>query len=199
MPLQYIPVSELEAVNLCLAQIGEDSISDLEVSGVSDVATARDTLHRISREVQSQGWHFNKDTEWPLSPDPASGEVSIPANALSCDPSYVGKRYVDRAGKFWDLANRTFNIGEVVKCDICWFFPFEELPQPARAYIAIRAARVYQRQDLGAESIDALTEDEEVRARANLDRWESEHAETNILNEHSISGTVNRHFNPRRM
>ena len=58
--------TELEAVNTILECIGEQPTATLEVPGISEVALARQLLHNVSRAVQSEGFSFNSEEEYPL-------------------------------------------------------------------------------------------------------------------------------------
>jgi hypothetical protein len=57
----------------------------------------------------------------------------------------------------------------------------EDLPQAARHYVMVRAARVFQQRVLGSETLDGFTERDEARARMSLKRYDSQTADYNIL------------------
>ena len=52
--------SELPAVNQILQTVGQAPVTTLDQTN-PDVAIAYDTLLQVSREVQSEGWTFNKE------------------------------------------------------------------------------------------------------------------------------------------
>jgi hypothetical protein len=54
-------MTELEAVNVLLTTIGEAPVNTLTGNQVTDVTVAKQVLLEISREIQSQGWHFNTE------------------------------------------------------------------------------------------------------------------------------------------
>ena len=54
-------MTELEAVNILLTTIGEAPVNTLTGNQVTDVSIANQVLNEVSREVQSQGWHFNTE------------------------------------------------------------------------------------------------------------------------------------------
>ena len=63
--------TQLEAVNSMLGHIGEapvDSIATPSSLPIS-ASTALTILDEVSREVQSDGWHFNTEYDVTLSPD----------------------------------------------------------------------------------------------------------------------------------
>ena len=55
-------MTELEAVNVLLTTIGEQPINSFW-NQTTDVTIARQVLNEVNREVQSQGWHFNTETD----------------------------------------------------------------------------------------------------------------------------------------
>ena len=55
---------ELQAVNQILASVGQAPVTTLEQTN-PDVAIAYDTLQQVSREVQAEGWTFNKEYHYP--------------------------------------------------------------------------------------------------------------------------------------
>ena len=50
---------ELQAVNQILASVGQAPVTTLEQTN-PDVSIALDTLRQVSREVQAEGWSFNR-------------------------------------------------------------------------------------------------------------------------------------------
>jgi len=186
MSLTYTPTTELEAVNFLLSLISESPISSLStISGLADAAVARATLHETSRDVQMQGWHFNTEEEYPLVPD-ASNYLLLPANTLDVDTTGADayRNLVMRNGKLYDKENHTFTFTDVVedvKVNLILFLTWDELPQHARAYITIKAGRIYQLKILGSEVTDTLTEDDELQALAVLKERESDNADYNML------------------
>ena len=67
---------ELPAVNQILAACGQAPVTSLDQTN-PDVAIAYDTLLETSREVQSEGWSFNKEAHYPMTPD-INNEIKIP-------------------------------------------------------------------------------------------------------------------------
>lgn len=154
----------LEAVNIMISILGIRPVNDIDTSGVSEAAMARDLLHEVSKEVQTPGWSFNSDIEYPLTPN-ESDNIEIPANALTCDPCSWYSKYTERANKLYDKVARSFTITETVLCDIVWFQVFTDLPEAARKYIAIRAGRKFQERFQADEGMWKYTADDELQAR----------------------------------
>ena len=59
---------ELQAVNQILASVGQAPVTTLEQTN-PDVAIAYNTLQQVSREVQAEGWTFNREYRYPLTPN----------------------------------------------------------------------------------------------------------------------------------
>jgi hypothetical protein len=136
--------TQLAAVNEILGSVGQAPVTVLDQTN-PEVAFAFTTLMDISREVQAEGWSYNKEYEYPLVADNA-GLINIPPNALSVDLSNIYENAtfdtVVRQGKLYDRINHTFNWtpNKEYKVDILWYFDFDDLPQPFRDYITARAA-----------------------------------------------------------
>lgn len=180
MALSLTPTTELEAVNIMLTSIGEQPVNTLESGGVSEVSIARTILHQTSRQVQEVGLRFNKETEYSLAKSP-DDTVSIPSNALRVDPSDYTKDYVVRGSRLYDRENHTYEFDEAVKVDIVFFLTFTDLPQAAREYITIRAARIFQTRVLGSETLHAFTLSDEQQAFLALMRQEIDSADYNVF------------------
>lgn len=181
--------TKLEAVNTMLFTIGESPVNTLSGSQVVDAVTAEQTLDRISREVQSEGWAFNTDTGFPLKVqafDPYY--IYVPGSVLECDPCDKDSDLVVRGDRLYDRANHTFTfpIGTTVECDITWLFQFNELPESARNYITIRAARVFQAGAVGSDLLDGFTQRDEFAAMRRFKRHNAKVRDKNLLKNTAV-------------
>lgn len=181
------PTTELEAVNIMLGTIGEAPISSLEVSGLVDVAVAKQMLHEVSREVQSRGWDFNQEYNYPLALD-VDGFLSVPTNSLRVDTSGEYSQYdvVVRGNRLYDRENHTFVFSKTIKVDLTLFLAFEEMPEAARYFITVRAARRFQDRFLPSESGHVFSEVDEKAAAVTLKEAEGDTGDYNMLT-HSYS------------
>lgn len=168
------PTSELEAVNTMLSCIGEAPISDIETTGSVRVDQAKAMLNEISRTVQQRGWHFNSEDDYPLVRN-GTGELVLPTNTFRvCAAREHRADYdvVQRGTKLYDRKNHTFTFTVDLKVDIVLCLPFEELPEAARKYINIFAARTFQGRVQGSEAVYRFTsEDLGMAAR---DFWDAD-------------------------
>ena len=176
--------SELDAVNIMLGTIGESPISSLDSStGVADAVIARQTLSEVAIQVQEEGWHFNVEAKFVLTPSSDTGEIYLPTNCLEVDTSGPDAQLdvAMRGRKLYDRTNHTFIFSKSITTEMVLMLEFEELPQAARHYITVRAARVFQQRVIGSETLGTFTERDEVRARTALKRFEAKTADYNIL------------------
>lgn len=178
------PTSELEAVNLLLFTIGESPLNSLEDAGVVDAVLARNILRDTSRSAQKKGWTWNHETEFPLSEN-SSGEVPIPASTLSFLPSLKHERgvFVQRGNRAYDRVRHTYLIGRKLLANITFFLPYDELPETARSYIAISAARRFQAGRIGSDLLHAFTKEDELIALSDLMSEEAQQADFNYFED----------------
>lgn len=183
MTLELTPTTELEAVNVLLGAIGEAPISDLEALGNLYASQARDTLRAVSREVQSASWWFNTSESYTFTLN-AEGKVLPPQSILKLTPARGSVPLVLRGTRLINpltLAD-TFDSPPVADY-VVWFLAYEELPETARRYIAVRAARIFQTQVLGSDQLYVFTEDHEKEAYA---IFASEHADFTYARGHNF-------------
>lgn len=192
--MNLLPMTELEAVNLMLELIAEPPVNSLEGSVPIEVSIAQSTLRNVSREVQTQGWSFNTETNFPLAPD-INGYIIPPVNTISIDAS-DSTDIVIRGGKLYDKGTHSNIFTEPLNVDITWFLDFTDLPQFARSYITIRAARIFQKSQLGSDTIDRLTIEDERKALLLIQYNESDINDYNVLKHKDITRITARNSNP---
>lgn len=178
------PTTELEAINTILSVIGESPISSLaDISSVADAVTAQSILSEVSRQVQTKGWHFNTEKDFELTPDTFSKEITVPSNALRVDTSGDSREtdVVQRGTRLYDRIKHTFQFSASLKCEIVVLLPFDQLPQAARHYVTIKAARIFQSRTVGSEALYQFTSLDERDALLDLKRNEGITGDYNIL------------------
>ena len=137
--------TELEAINIMLAAIGEAPVNSLIGTLPVDVKLAQSTLTEFNKEIQSEGWSFNTEIDVTLTRD-GSNEISLPANVLRVDANIHQHPTIDpiqRGLKLYDRLNNVYEFEEDLICTVVYFRPFIELTEPARRYINIKAARIF--------------------------------------------------------
>lgn len=200
-----VPTTELEAVNAMLGAIGEAPVNTLQVTGIDDVAVAKQVLLEITRAVLTRGWHFNTDYNYPLNRD-VSNNFIVPPNALKIRPMPRFSATYDvtvRAGKLWwknppNEAAPTFDFSTAndsqIKFTIVWGFKFDELPEYVRRYIYIRAARVFTARRIGDAELEGLTEKDELEAKVSMDSDEGFEARRNLFRSNRIMRKITNRY-----
>jgi hypothetical protein len=158
----YHVTTELEAVNVMLGAIGEQPVNSLDISTISEVSIASGILYEVSREMQSRGWSFNEEDEYELAV--SEGEIPLPTNCLKVVVTGEYDYIIRRGNRLYNRTDHTFVFDAAVEATIVFFLPFTDLPQSARSYITMRAARKFQMRVLGSDSILKFTEVEENQA-----------------------------------
>jgi hypothetical protein len=188
------PTTKLEAVNTLLSAIGESPINTLN-SGLVEATLAEQIVDNISRSTQSRGWSFNTDLEFKLSPDLA-GEVALPTNCLHVDMTSLRMSstsdLVQRGNKLYDRVKNTFAIDDTIEVDIVVLLDFEDLPETARRFITVRAARIFQDRTLGSDTLHGFQQDDEITAWADLQQAEAEVQDYNIFDNYETYSVVDR-------
>ena len=163
--------TELQAINQILASVGQAPVTTLERTN-PDVAISWDTLMQVSREVQSEGWTFNREYDYPFVPN-SDKEILIPANILqldlSCNPGYMFRDKYDtiqRNGKLYDRRGHTFEFDETIKCDVKWYFDWDDLPTPIKDYITSRSAAIVSSRITGDATQYQFLQQQEAYMRA---------------------------------
>ena len=175
--------TELEAINIMLAAIGEAPVNSLTGLLPVDARTAQNTLTEINKEVQSEGWSFNTEIDVTLTRD-GSNQISLPANVLRVDANIHQHPTIDpiqRGLKLYDRQNNKYEFDEDLICTVVYFRDFNEITEQARRYINIKAARVFVDRLIGDQGLRTYTQEDETRARAILTESDYANADHNLL------------------
>ena len=98
-----------------------------------------------------------------------------------------------RGNRLYDRNGKTYTFTEPLKADLTTLLEFSDLPQAARHYITIRAARVFQQRVVGSDTLGNFTEKDEARALRAMRRYEARTADYNILtSNYSVMRTIDR-------
>ena len=136
-----------------------------------DVAIALNTLREVSREVQAEGWSFNKEYDYPITPD-NNDEINIPSNVLQMDLNTtrtvnLNRDSVNRGGKLYDRKAHSYKwTDETVYVDILWELDWGEIPEPIQAFIVARAATIVSSRIIGDPNQYQMLQQKEAFARA---------------------------------
>ena len=160
-------MTELEAVNLVLKNMGEAPVNSLTGVLPLEAAQAHDALKETSKSVQLQGWYFNREYRTLVPSN--SGFIYVPPNTLHVET--VGEsrafRVTVRDGRLYNMtpfSDTGYVFEGALKVMIILGLEFVELPSSARHYIARVAARQMQSTHVGDGQV--LQEDMQDEARA---------------------------------
>lgn len=176
------PTTELEAVNTMLSGIGEAPVNSLsEVT--ADVSLARHILNEVSREVQLEGFQWNVEDNYPLTPD-IHGLIKLHPSIVRVhfrEPT--DRELTIRGNQVYDRINHifTFPQGTAIFCTVTLLLPFEQLPEAARRYTTLKALRVFQERVVGSQVLSQYQQADEARARVQLMGEERRQDRPNLL------------------
>ncbi len=186
------PTTELGAINIMLAAIVMAPINSLVGTLTADVSLAQKILTITSREIQSAGWHFNTEFNWPLALD-VNGKIPLADNIMRVDVDRVSFNSVDvvARGKFlYDKMTRSFVFKNAQKANVVLFLPFEDLPEAARYYIAVKASRKLQDKVIGSDTLDGFDRSDELEAKAIFTEAEGDNADHSIFDTPGLAGAT---------
>tara|TARA_R100000329_G_scaffold35523_2_gene33362 strand:- start:2036 stop:2644 length:609 start_codon:yes stop_codon:yes gene_type:complete len=175
--------TELESINIMLAAIGESPINAITDPLPVDARLAQQTLAEINKKVQMEGWSFNTEIDVTLPRD-GSKHINLANSILRVDPNIHQHPTIDaiqRTLKLYDRLNNRYEFDEDLICTVVYFRAFTEIPEPARYYITIKAARVFVDRLVGDQGLRTYTEQDEIRARAILMETDLANGDHNLL------------------
>ncbi len=181
----YASSTELDAVNHVLMSVGESPVNTLSTQS-SEVAIAQNTLRQVCREVQSEGWVYNTEYEFPFVVD-TNDEVVIPHTVLQLDVNKFRHNddydVVRRNGKLYDRYSHSYKFKnlDTLYCDVVWFFEFDDIPQVFRDYISSRSSRIAVTRMVNDETAAKLLASDEAQLRALAVEYDTAQAEYNVF------------------
>lgn len=194
--MAVIPTTKLEAVNVILDVLSEQPVTSLGEN--QDATNAESRLDEINKRVQSKGWKFNTVQE-DFTTDGA-GVLTLPTNTAKFDwprtsfedPDLV-VREIGGVLRGYDVKNNTATLAlnkTFKNCSLVQLLDFIELPESARQFIMISAARTFQDRTVGSTTRARFTREDELRAEADLKREHATSGDYNILNGSLVSRAI---------
>ena len=180
--ISLTPMTELQAVNLLLAAIGEAAVSSLETATTVEVTQAKKLLSNVNRAAQQKGWHFNTEWDVVLTRD-IDNRIPLSESILSVYQPGQLMTIRGRSGSMYayDLDNNTFtwtkNLNNAVTITL---LDFIDSPNTFRQYVTTRAARIFQEEIIGQVSAETVNRQEEAEAYADLLDDDAERAGLNV-------------------
>lgn len=189
------PTTTLGAVNSMLSTIGEAPVNGLN-SGLVEAETAETILNEVSRSVQADGWNFNSEPNYSVAAT-SDGDVVLPAEIIRADLATTKYRsstteYIQRGNKMYDKANHTYNIGKTLKLNVVVLLAFELMPEVARRYVSVKAARIFQERVLGSSTLSQMNRTDEQEALFSLKEHEGDNGDYNIFDDYGTASVLDR-------
>ena len=189
-------MSELDAVNMMLMTIGEYKVNDLtNLAGRSDAAIAKDILNNTSRAVQSKGWTFNMDFDVVKVPN-GNDQIPLGNSVLRIDTTNKVRSgdsdIVERANKLYDREKNTHTFTENVTVNEVILLNFDELPEAARRFIAVRSARIFHDRVVGSGELHRFFQEDEAQAWSELLEYEGNVGDYTIFDSYDVYRVVER-------
>ena len=186
----------LEAINTILSAIGEAPINSLTGTLPIDATQAQNLLIEISRETMAASWHFNSFYDYTLSLDTDS-KIPLAENIMRVDldiNKYSPATYnvIKRGSFLFNKKDNTYAFDKALDANVILYLPFDELPENARRYITIRAARIFQDRLLGANTLHGFGITDEMNALTILKQEEADTADHSIFNNSDSYYIINR-------
>ena len=176
---------ELPAINQILSSCGQAPVTTLDQTN-PDVAIAYDTLLQVTREVQAEGWTFNKENHYEFVPD-TNDEIPIPNNILqiklSRNSSNIDYDGIRRNGKLYDRHNHryTWPNHDKVECDIIWEFDWVDIPEPVQNFIVSRASTMVSQRIVGDQNQYQMLQQQEAYTRAQALEYDTNQGQYTIF------------------
>ena len=167
-----------------LAAIGEAPVNSLTGTVPVDVRLAQSTLTEINKEIQSEGWSFNTEIDVTLNRNDTTKQIVLSTDILRIDPNIHQHPTIDaiqRGLKLYDRLNNRYEFDEDLICTVVYFRTFDEIPEPARRYMTIKAARVFVDRLVSDDGLRTYTQEDEIRARAILMETDLANGDHNLL------------------
>jgi hypothetical protein len=185
--------TELEAVNTMLSCVGEAPINSLLGDLPASIQIAVDLLNDVSRRTQAKGWSFNTEEDYELALN-GDSECVLPGDCLSCDLTVEdwSVNLVQRGTRLYDRKNHTYELDAAPRCTIVFFLTWDELPEAARNYIKIKAARIHQDNTVGSESHHRYSQQDEIEAYADIVGANAEAEDATIFDNWDVGSIVSR-------
>ena len=171
MTTQIATDTELSAVNSILGSIGQSPITSLTGNALQnpEIGFIKNLLDETNKNVQGEGWHFNKEDHVLRSPD-ANGHFLIPTDYLRYDVheglSDKNRDVVRKNGKLYDNVQHTDVFTGDLYFDITYLRAFTDVPPAIQRYIIARASVRAATQLVSNPDLVKLLQLEEAQTKA---------------------------------
>jgi hypothetical protein len=181
--------NKLQAINTMLSAIGEPPVNSLAAQR-ADSLIALTILDETTRDILSYGWQFNTDENVVMTPETTTGFLYISDSIVRVDIAYtddtVALEVVIRGNRLYNRLTSSYAFTEALTTTQVTLLDFDEMPEIAKRYITIRAARIFQDRVVGSSTLHAFEMQDEITALARLTEYENEVGDYNIFQSESV-------------
>ena len=199
--------NELSAVNQILGAIGQSPVTQLEFTN-PEVSYVYQLLQESTRDIQNEGWVFNRELAVPFTPD-ANDHIVITNDILRIDVSgnYInrGTDVVQRDGKLYDKVQHTYKFNRAnnlvgsdgkIYLDVVWLFSYDDMPQTFKRYAIAKAQVRAAAQLVSNPQLYAMLQQQEQMCRAAVMEYEGTQGDYTMMGW--PDGTQYRPYSPFR-
>lgn len=181
--------TKLESVNQMLSVINEASVTTITGTLSFEVSLAVSILDETVKELTMEPFVFNSEKDLTLTPD-VSDNIVIPGNYVQVRSS--SNDYVVRSGLLYSMVDKTSTFTKAIQVDVVYMLDFEDIPEAAKRYCTIRAARIYADRLVGAKDVRAFTQLDEVEAKAKLNSYQFGIDKPSLLKSSGVADILDR-------
>ena len=185
------PATELDAINEIIGAVGESPIDSLENLTDVDALNAQRLLSVINRQQQARGWSFNIVESYNLNPDMKTKKILWDSSFLYLKGSN-GEKYAKQGDLLKDVTNNTTTFNDSISVTVILLVPFDEMPEALRRFITAKAALAFATRYFGDETILSMLGNDVKEAWQQLQEYELDLNDYNILNNSSVQELTSR-------
>ena len=181
--------NKLQAINTMLSAIGEPPVNSLAAQR-ADSLIAQTILDETTRDILSYGWQFNTDENVVMTPETTTGFLYISDSIVRVDIAVtddtVELEVVIRGNRLYNRLTSSYAFTAALTTTQVTLLDFDEIPEIAKRYITIRAARIFQDRVVGSSTLHGFEMQDEITALARLTEYENEVGDYSIFQGESV-------------
>ena len=184
--------NELSAVNQILGAIGQSPVTALEYTN-PEVSYCYQLLQECTRDIQNEGWVFNRELAVPFTPD-ANDNIVFQNDMLRLDVTgdFINRNtdVVQRDGKLYDKVQHTYEFNRAhnlvnsdgkIYLNVTWLFPYDDMPQTFKRYAIAKAQVRAAAQLVSNPQLYSMLQQQEAMARASCVEYEGNQGDYTMM------------------
>lgn len=174
-------MNKLEAVNAVLRRVGKHPVTALDTGGISEAGRIEAVIDDVERQVQYEGWGYNRRTNVTLTPDSGNGDkIAVPDGVISIDIEDGSRKVIQRGDYLFDQDNNTDAFGSSVTVTYTLRMSWCSIPPVIREFIVAEAASQWNAH-WGKPQMQSRLEEQSQIARQRAFRDDQEAEDTNVF------------------